>query len=193
MKGGASLKGEGEGGASKGGEGFEGEGASRLKGGGGASKGRGASRLKGGEGLRRGRGRASKEGASEGNVLNEAPPFDLRPAPPPLPATLEPRRVGPKPRKSGGPKGGGPKGGGPKGGGPKGGGPKGGGPNPEKVEARRAGARRVGGPKFRAFFPSSRHNFLSSFSLKGSFRGILVVFEAPGRSNVHVWSSRAAV
>ena len=40
----------------------------------------------------------------------------------------------------------------------------------------------MGGPKFRAFFPFSRHNFLSSLSLSllGSFRGILVVFEARG-------------
>ena len=41
-----------------------------------------------------------------------------------------------------------------------------------------------------AFFPS-RHNLLSFFSLLGVFRGILVVFEAPGPSNVHVWNSRA--
>ena len=32
-------------------------------------------------------------------------------------------------------------------------------------------------PKFRFFFPSSCHNFHSSFSLLGSFRGILLVFE----------------
>ena len=66
-------------------------------------------------------------------------------------------------------------------GGPKGGGPNGGGPN-------------GGGPKFRAFFSLSRHSFLFFIpSLVGLFRGILVVFEAPGRSNVHVWSSRAVV
>ena len=49
--------------------------------------------------------------------------------------------------------------------------PKGGGPNLEKV-----GPRRVGQPKFRVFFfsPFSRHLSI------GSFRGILVVFEAPG-------------
>ena len=47
-----------------------------------------------------------------------------------------------------------------------------------------------GGPKFRAFFSLSRRRirfFLPSlgvFSL--NFGG---VFEAPGRSNVHVWSS----
>ena len=69
---------------------------------------------------------------------------------------------------------------------------------PEKVEPSKGGARRVeprkvGCPKFRAFFPCSRHNFLSSFSLLGSFRGILVVFEAPGRSNVRVWSSLVVV
>ena len=32
---------------------------------------------------------------------------------------------------------------------------------------RRVEPRRVGGPKFRAFFPFSRHHFLSSFSLLG--------------------------
>ena len=36
-------------------------------------------------------------------------------------------------------------------------------------------------PKFRSFFsPSSRHNFHSSFSLLGSFRGILLVFLKAG-------------
>ena len=74
------------------------------------------------------------------------------------------------------------------GGHPKGGAPKGGGPNPEKV-----GPRRVGGPKFRVFFPSPAAKFVLFFPLWGSSRGILVVFEAPGRSNVHVWSSRAVV
>ena len=69
----------------------------------------------------------------------------------------------PKPRKSGAPKGGPRKVGPPKGGGPEGWSPEG-----------------WGGLKFRAFFPFSRHNVLSSFSLLGSFRGILVVFEAPG-------------
>ena len=69
------------------------------------------------------------------------------------------------------------------------GGPKGGGPNPEKVGARRVGARRVGSPKFRAFFPSPATKFVLFFPLWGSSRGILVVFEVPGRSNVHVWSS----
>ena len=51
---------------------------------------------------------------------------------------------------------------------------------PRRVDPRRVEAPKGGGPKFRAFFPSSRHNFLSSFSLWGSSRGILVVFEAPG-------------
>ena len=72
---------------------------------------------------------------------------------------------GPEPRKSGAPKGGAPKGGGPNG----------------------------GSPKFRAFFSLSRHSFHSFLPLFWSFRGILVVFEAPGRSNVHVWSSQAVV
>ena len=76
------------------------------------------------------------------------------------------RRVGA--RKVGAPKGGGSKGGGSKGGGPKGGGP--------KISL--------------FFFPVPPQN--SFFSpLWGSSRGILVVFEAPGRSNVHVWSPRA--
>ena len=83
-----------------------------------------------------------------------------------------PKGGGPNPEKSG-PKGGG---GGPKGGGPKGGGPKG------------------GGPKAGAFFSLSRHKVRSFLpSLWGSSRGILVVFEAPGRSNLHVWSSMVVV
>ena len=106
-------------------------------------------------------------------------------------------------------KGGAPKGGAPKGGGPKGGGPKGGGPEPRKSGApkggapkggapegwgpRRVGARTVGAQNFALFFPSPATVFIL-FSLSfGLFRGILVVFEAPGRSNVHVWSSRAVV
>ena len=40
--------------------------------------------------------------------------------------------------------------------------------------------RRVGRPEFRVFF----------FPLLGSFRGILVAFEAPRPSNVHVWTLR---
>ena len=70
---------------------------------------------------------------------------------------------------------------GPEGWGPEGWGPEGWGP------------RKVGGPKFRAFFPSPAAKFVLFFPLWGSSRGILVVFEAPGRSNVHVWSSRAVV
>ena len=95
--------------------------------------------------------------------------------------------------KGGAPKGGAPKGGAPKGGAPKGGGPKGGGPNPEKVEPRRVEPRRVGAQNFALFFPSPATKFVLFFPLWGSSRGILVVFEAPGRSNVHVWSSRAVV
>ena len=79
-------------------------------------------------------------------------------------------------------------GGGPKGWGPGGvGARRGGGLNPEKV-----GARRVGGPKFRAFSLSHRKSH-SFFSLWGFSRGILVVFEAPGRSNMRVWSSLVVV
>ena len=93
--------------------------------------------------------------------------------------------------------------------------PKGGGPNPEKVGARRVGARRVGpqprksgSPKgrgqkwrperwefegweaqnFALFFPSPAAKFVLFFPLWGSSRGFLVVFEAPGHSNVHVWA-----
>ena len=81
----------------------------------------------------------------------------------------------------------GPKGCGPKSGGPKGGGLKGGGS-------------KVGGPKFGALFcpsPTSISLFFSlsgvllvSFFSPGSSRGILLVFEAPGPSNVHVWALR---
>ena len=53
-------------------------------------------------------------------------------------------------------------------------------PNLEKVGAPKGGAPKGGRPKISRFFPLLRHNFLSSFSLLGSFRGILVVFEAPG-------------
>ena len=72
----------------------------------------------------------------------------------------------------------------------------------KKWRAQRASARRVGpavwglegcgsegsggGPKCRTFFPFSRHNFHSFFFLSASSRGILVVFEAPGPSTVHV-------
>ena len=63
---------------------------------------------------------------------------------------------------------------------PKSWGPKGGAPNGR-------------GPKFHAFF-LSRSNFLSFIPL---FGGLLVEFwwrfEAPGPSNVRVWSSRAVV
>ena len=102
--------------------------------------------------------------------------------------------------------------GGSKGGGSKGGGSKGGGSNPEKVGPRRVGSRKVEGPKgggpesgalkgggeegwgaqnFALFFPCPAAKFVLFFPLWGSSRGILVVFEALGRSNVHVWSSLA--
>ena len=45
---------------------------------------------------------------------------------------------------------------------------------------------------FAFFFHSPVGNF-TLFSPWGSSRGLLVVFEAPGRSNVHVWSSLAVV
>ena len=45
----------------------------------------------------------------------------------------------------------------------------------------------MGGPKFSLYFPSPATIFFPSFSW-GSSRGILVVFEAPGPWNVHVWA-----
>ena len=96
---------------------------------------------------------------------------------------MGPQRVEAKPRKSGAHEGWGQKGGAQKGGGPrrvepqKGGAQKGG---AQKGGAQKGGARRVGAQNFALFFPTSRHNFISSFSLLGSFRGILVVFEALG-------------
>ena len=86
----------------------------------------------------------------------------------------------------------------------KGGVPKGGDPNPGEVGVRRVRVRWVrassGGSEgweaqnFRAFFFLSRrkNSFFSSLS-GGLPRGILVVFEAPGRSNVHVWRSLVGV
>ena len=91
------------------------------------------------------------------------------------------RRVGAQTQKKWGPKGGGPKGGAQKGGAQKGGAPK-------------SGAPKGGGPKIsRFFFPSPATKFVLFFPLWGSSRGILVVFEAPGRSNVRVWSSLVVV
>ena len=98
----------------------------------------------------------------------------------PNPEKVGPRRVGAQTQKKWGPEGWGPEGWGPKprkSGGPKGGAPKGGAP------------RRVGGPKLCVFFfPSPATKFVLFFPLWGSSRGILVVFEAPGSSNVHVWA-----
>ena len=55
------------------------------------------------------------------------------------------------------------------------------------------GSEMWGGPNFRAFFPLRPHFRSVSLSLWVSSRGILVVFEAPEPSNVHVWSSRSVV
>ena len=82
------------------------------------------------------------------------------------------RRVGA--RKSGGPKGGGQKWG------------------PERWSFEGWGPK-GGRPKNSRFFPSPAAKFVLFFPLWGSSRGFLVVFEAPGHSNVHVWSSRAVV
>ena len=85
----------------------------------------------------------------------------------------------------------GPRGVGPRRVGPRGVGPRGVGPR--RVGPRRVGPRMVGAQNFALFFPSPATVFIL-FSLSfGLFRGILVVFEAPGRSNMHVWSSRAVV
>ena len=60
---------------------------------------------------------------------------------------------------------------------------KGGRANPEKVGAPKGGGLKGGTPKFRSFFPSPATVFIL-FSLSfGLFRGIWVVFEAPGPSN----------
>ena len=86
--------------------------------------------------------------------------------------------------------------GGPKGWGLKGGGPEGWGPaalrlegwGPEGVGARRGG----GAQNFALFFPSPAPIFALFFffflSLWGSSRGLLVVFEARGPSNVQTWA-----
>ena len=106
-----------------------------------------------------------------------------------------PKGGGPKPRKVG-PEGWGPEGWAPRKVGPRRVGPKGWCPEGwhPRVGHRRVGQRRVGeAQNFALFFPP-RHNFLSFFSLLGvlscNFGGF---FEASGRSNVHVWSSRAVV
>ena len=80
------------------------------------------------------------------------------------PRGVGPRGVGPRPRKSKGPKGWG-----------------------RRVGARRVGARRVGAQNFALFFHSPAPIFALFLSLWRSFGGILVVFEAPGPSSVHVW------
>ena len=102
-----------------------------------------------------------------------------------------------------GPEGWGPEGGGPKGGGPKSGGPKGGGSQGWGETHKKWGAggwgpggwgrEGWGAQNFALFFPSPTGNAIRC-SLSGGFsRGILVVFEALGRSNVHVGSSLVVV
>ena len=62
------------------------------------------------------------------------------------------------------------------------------------IRGQTQGPRTVGAQNFALFFPSPATVFFNYFSLSfGLFRGMLVVFEAPVRSNVHVWSSRAVV
>ena len=73
-------------------------------------------------------------------------------------------------------------------------GPKGGAPNPEKVGLPKGGALEGWEARnFALFSPSPASPFSFFFSLWVSSRGILVVFGAPGQSNVHVWSSGAVV
>ena len=96
--------------------------------------------------------------------------------------------------KAGAPKGGAPKGGAPKGGAPKG--PEGWGPEgwgPEGWGPEGWGPEGWGAQNFALFFPCPAAKFVLFFPLWGFSRGILVVFEAPGRLNVHVWSSWAVV
>ena len=76
----------------------------------------------------------------------------------------------------------GPEGGAPEGGAPEGGGPKGGGPEGWEPEISRF-----------FFFPSPAKKFVLFFPLWVSSRGIVVVFEASGDSNVHVWSCLVVV
>ena len=58
---------------------------------------------------------------------------------------------------------------------------------PEVWGSERRASEGWGGPNFRAFFPLLP-SFSFFFSLWGSSRGILVVFEAQVPSNVHVWA-----
>ena len=62
-----------------------------------------------------------------------------------------------------------------------------------KAGAPQGGAPKGGRPKISRFFSLTRHYFHSFFLSWGSSGGILVVFETPGPSNVHAWSSRAVV
>ena len=61
---------------------------------------------------------------------------------------------------------------------------------PRRVGPRRVGGPKGGGPKFRAFFFPLPPLFSHFFSLWVSSRGILVLFEAPGNSNVQVWRAQ---
>ena len=63
--------------------------------------------------------------------------------------------------------------------------------SPEPRGPPKGGAPKGGGPKISRFFPPLPlpFSFLFSLFLWESSRGILVVFEAPGPSDVHDWSS----
>ena len=110
-------------------------------------------------------------GASEGNVLNEAPlsTFDLRHPPSPPRPRWSPEGLGPNPEKVGARRVGARKGWG-----PEGWGPKGGVPNPEKV-GRRGGGPEGWGPEgwgaqnFALFFPSPAHKIRSFLPSLGVF------------------------
>ena len=67
-----------------------------------------------------------------------------------------------------------------------------GGPKPRRSGGSKGGPK-GGGPKMSRFFFPPAAKFVLFFPLWGSYRGILVVFEAPERSNVHVWSSLVVV
>ena len=100
------------------------------------------------------------------------------------------RKGGGRTQKSGGPKGGAPERVGGRGCGPDGG-PKGVGA--EGVGAEGVGAEGWGAENFALFLLSPTGNFIRCSLFGGFSRGILVVFEAPGRSNVRVWSSLVVV
>ena len=75
----------------------------------------------------------------------------------------------------------------------KGGGSKGGGSKGGRAQPRKKWGPEGWGPEGWCPKISPAAKFVLFFPLWVSSRGNLVVFEAPGRSNVHVWTSRAVV